>query len=174
MAQLSEYCEDLKTTDELDSLTQLTARYLGLFMPSAVCALYRHDVEADLLVCAGVGGDDTRALRNLTIRRGDKISGWAAANDTTIANSDACLDLGRLAEDFSPRLRSALSTPMKQGDRLVGVLTVYATEVHPFGDDHKYLAERVAELLTPRFSVLMDRPVTTSRTLDRTPVSAER
>jgi len=47
---------------------------------------------------------------------------------------------------------------MMEGDRLVGVLSVYATELQPFGDDHKYLAERVATLLAGRLIVLSKVP----------------
>jgi hypothetical protein len=63
---------------------------------------------------------------------------------------------------------------MKEGERLVGVLTIYACENQPFGDDHKYLAERVAELLTARFVTLAEQPVRSFRRIERTAVVAER
>jgi GAF domain-containing protein len=155
----------------------LTGRYLRLFMPAGVLAVYKHDAQADLLVCAGANGDDQGQLKHLTILRGDRISGWAAANDATIANSDASLDLGAIAESFRPPLRSALSTPMKEGDQLLGVLTVYAHQAQPFGDDHKYLAERVAEMLAVRLNSLVEQPVRPFRAealVAKTKVAVER
>jgi len=133
--------------------------FRSLFMPTRVIAVYKHDTETDILICVGAHGDRERRLQDLTIRRGDRISGWAAANDATIANSDATLDLGTLTDDFAPPLKSALATPMTDGGRLVGVLTVYASELQPFGDDHKYLAERVATILASRLEELSSRPM---------------
>jgi GAF domain-containing protein len=75
------------------------------------------------------------------------------------------LDLGTIAESFSPALRSALSTPIKEGERLVGVLTVYSTDTQPFGDDHKYLAERVADLLATHLDSLAEQPVRSVRSI---------
>jgi putative methionine-R-sulfoxide reductase with GAF domain len=164
-SQLSEYCGELESAKSLDVAVAVTEKYMRMFMPLSVCAVYKHDIEADLLVCVGTVGDKTRLIHNLTIRRGDRISGWAAANDTTIANSDAALDLGTIAESFSPALRSALSTPIKEGERLVGVLTVYSTDAQPFGDDHKYLAERLADLLATRLDSLAEQPVHSVRSI---------
>lgn len=151
-AQLSEYSRALDRASGIGEAIERTGHYLRLFMPAEVCAVYKHDAEADILVCVGAAGDEQELLKNLRMRRGDRISGWAAANDATIANSDATLDLGTVAESFVPSLRFALSTPIKEGERLVGVLTVYTNESQPFGDDHKYLAERVATLLSPKLN----------------------
>jgi putative nucleotidyltransferase with HDIG domain len=158
-SQLTEYSQELQSSTLLADAIALTGHYVRLFMPTRVIAVYKHDTETDILICVGAHGDRERRLQDLTIRRGDRISGWAAANDATIANSDATLDLGTLTDDFAPPLKSALATPMTDGGRLVGVLTVYASELQPFGDDHKYLAERVATILASRLEELSSRPM---------------
>jgi putative nucleotidyltransferase with HDIG domain len=158
-SQLSEYSLDLQAALSIEDVIELTGQYVGLFMPAAVCAIYNYDAEADILICVGATGDPDRRIRDLTIARGDRISGWAAANDTTIANSDATLDLGPTTETFDPPLRSAMSTPINERDRLIGVLTVYACRPQAFGDDHKYLIERIASLLAPRLVALTHQPV---------------
>jgi len=158
-SQLAQYSRELEAAKRVGEAIALTDQYLRLFMPCDVSAVFKHDTQADLLTCAGAAGDDEGRIRLLSIRRGDRISGWAAANDATIANSDAALDLGTIAESFSPRLRCALSTPIKEGERLVGVLTIYTHQAQPYGDDHKYLAERVAAMLASRFDALEEEPV---------------
>jgi putative nucleotidyltransferase with HDIG domain len=149
-AQLSEYSRELQPLTSLEDCIELTGQHLALFMPAVVSAIYNYDSDADILICAGAAGDQHHWMRNLAIARGDRISGWAAANETTIANSDATLDLGALTDRFSPPLRCAMSTPIIERNRLVGVLTVYANQVQAFGDDHKYLIERIAALLASR------------------------
>jgi putative nucleotidyltransferase with HDIG domain len=167
-SQLTEYSQELQSATLQSEAIALTGQYVRLFMPASVIAVYKHDTDADILICIGAEGDPEGQLQNLTIRRGDRISGWAAANDATIANSDATLDLATTAEHFDPPLKSALATPMNEGKRLVGVLTVYASALQPFGDDHKYLAERIATILAGRMDNLRDRPV---RQFNRQPVT---
>jgi putative nucleotidyltransferase with HDIG domain len=176
-SQLSEYSRELQAALSLGEAIELTGQYVRMFMPAAVCAVYNYDSDADILICVGATGDPQQRIRNLAIRRGDRISGWAAANETTIANSDATLDLGATAETFVPPLRSALSTPINERNRLIGVLTVYAERPQVFGDDHKYLIERVANLLGPRLVSLAHHPVLAFRAGHnnaKTKVKAER
>ena len=64
-----------------------------------------------------------------------------------------------------------------EGDQLLGVLTVYAHQAQPFGDDHKYLAERVAEMLAVRLNSLVEQPVRPFRAealVAKTKVAVER
>jgi putative nucleotidyltransferase with HDIG domain len=148
-SQLSEYERVLNGASTSEALA-VTGRYLHLFLPVTVAAVFKHDADTDLLVCHTTIGDSEHRLRGFCIPRGDRISGWAGANKTTIANSDPCLDLGTIAEAFCPPLRSALSTPLLDGSRIVGVLTIYADSVQAFTEEHKYLAERVAALLATK------------------------
>jgi putative nucleotidyltransferase with HDIG domain len=158
-SQLTEYAQELQSATVQSEAIALTGNYIRLFMPARVIAVYKHDTDADILICIGADGDPELRLHELTIRRGDRISGWAAANDATIANSDATLDLGTTTQQFTPSLKSALATPMNDGKRLVGVLTIYASELQPFGDDHKYLAERVATILAGRLGEQGREPI---------------
>jgi putative nucleotidyltransferase with HDIG domain len=97
---------------------------------SATLAIfYRYDRVNDELIAHQV---DTQGA-NLTgtrIALGQNLSGWVAANRQTIVNSDAALDLGDLAEHFSPRLLHCLSVPVVAGGELIGVLSLYAS--NPF------------------------------------------
>jgi len=176
-SQLAEYSRELAAIQGINEAISLTDQYVRLFMPCDVSAVFKHDTQADLLVCAGAAGDDDGQIKLLSIRRGDRISGWAAANDATIANSDASLDLGTIVDRFVPPLRSALSTPVKEGERLLGVLTIYTHQTQPYGDDHKYLAERVAAMLASRLESFEDQPVRRFRTealVTRRTVGADR
>jgi hypothetical protein len=63
-----------------------------------------------------------------------------AACRQTIANSDAALDL----HDRGVALGSAISTPLVDGDRVVGVFTAYAAANRTFTDDQSRLVEMMA------------------------------
>src|SRR5262249_40628647 len=98
------------------------------------------------------------------IKMGERLSGWVATNRRTILNSDPILDLGDLARSTSPRLRSCLSVPLTIGDRLVGVAAFYSQISNGFNDNHRRIAEAIAQ---PVASAL----VKTQRDLDATGVS---
>ena len=122
--------------------------------PSTFCAYFQYMPAADELVCVYVSSDDNRALVGLTIRPGERVTGWVAANKKTISNSDATLDLGQSATLVRPQPRSTISAPVVVGSdgELHGVLTGYSSRVDPFNHRHVYAFEQLAEALSQHFA----------------------
>ena len=116
-------------------------------MPADVCVLYSYSATSDSLTCTEATGAHCNLLKGLSIPNGERVTGWAVANDTTIANSQAALDLHDATELFSPRLKATITTPLRSGGTLWGALTIYSTVDDPFTDEHMYVFERVAALL---------------------------
>jgi GAF domain-containing protein len=79
-------------------------------------------------------------LRGTSIAMSERLSGWVAACRQTISNSDAALDLF----DRGIKLGSALSTPLIDGERVVGVFTAYAAASQAFTEDQSRLVEMMA------------------------------
>jgi hypothetical protein len=122
--------------------------------PSTVCAYFQYMAASDELVCVYANGDEHRALIGLTIRPGERVTGWVAANRKTISNSDATLDLGQTATLVRPQPRSAISTPvlLDTTGELHGVLTGYSSRVEAFTHRHVYAFEQLAEALSQHFA----------------------
>ncbi|MGH9236918.1 MAG: GAF domain-containing protein [Vicinamibacterales bacterium] len=104
------------------------------------------------MICQCSAGDSHNLLPGLVIRLGERVSGWCAANQKTVMNSDAYLDLVQMASRFTPPLRSTICTPLLQDGRLSGVFTGYSSQDTPFDERHRYAVERVAELLDARLT----------------------
>lgn len=113
---------------------------LSRILTDATCAYYIHDAASGHLVARYVTGEHAAALRGMSMRMGERLSGWVAACRQTIANSDAALDL----YDRSVALGSAISTPLIDGDRVLGVFTAYAPAHRTFTDDQSLLVEMMA------------------------------
>ena len=62
------------------------------------------------------------------------------------------LDLANIATRFVPPLRSTLSIPVVDGDRLIGVLTAYATQPSAFSETDRYAFEQVVTSLQHHFT----------------------
>jgi diguanylate cyclase (GGDEF)-like protein/putative nucleotidyltransferase with HDIG domain len=128
---------------DLSDVGDVIAKHLRRIVPASVVAFYIYDVNTDDLVSSHTTGTHASHLLGLRIRRGERLTGWVAANKQTIANADPSLDLGDVARLLRPRLNSCLSTPLLCGKDLVGVLTLYSVDVEAFHDDHRRILEVV-------------------------------
>ena len=138
--------EAASTTEAMNALSQCVRQ----LTPSSLCAYFQYMPAADELVCIYASGEDNHALVGLTIRPGERVTGWVAANRKTISNSDATLDLGETVTLLRPQPRSTISSPvlLASNDELQGVLTGYSSRVEPFSHRHVYAFEQLAEALS--------------------------
>jgi GAF domain-containing protein len=113
---------------------------LSRILTDTTCAFFIHDAVSGHLVARYVTGEHAAALRGMSMAMGERLSGWVAACRQTIANSDAALDL----YDRGLTLGSAISTPLLDGDRVLGVFTAYAPSQRTFTDDQSRLVEMMA------------------------------
>lgn len=130
----------------------LDAAWQGLrqLTPITTCAFYQYDHASDELSCDVAAGDPQNLLGGLSVRPGERVTGWCAANRRISANSDATLDLFHIAALFTPPLRSTLAIPLLDGDRLYGVLTGYSARDEAFNEANRYTAERIASAFCGR------------------------
>jgi putative nucleotidyltransferase with HDIG domain len=110
-------------------------------VPVSLAVVYAHDSQSDVLVVAHTLGDGGIRLEGKTVRVGQGVSGWVAANRRAVANSDSSLDLGENFSSDGADLRSCLSLPVLLGDALLGVLSLYSTEADRFTADNKAILE---------------------------------
>ena len=140
----------LAESGSIDAAVVAAFALVRQFTPASVCALFEYQRERDSYRCARVFGDSSQLLRGLTIRNGERVTGWAGANRRTAANSDAVLDLGPLAELFNPTLRSAVSCPIQVADATPSVLTIYSPGQEGFAAAHIDAVEQICESLALR------------------------
>jgi GAF domain-containing protein len=118
----------------------LATGHLSRLLPETTCAFFVHDGATDRLVARHATGEHAAALRGMTIAMGERLTGWVAACRQTIANSDAALDLF----DRGVKLGSALSAPLMDGEKVVGVFTAYAASAQAFTQDQSRAVEMMA------------------------------
>jgi putative nucleotidyltransferase with HDIG domain len=152
-SSLSEYQGELQRATTIDEAIRVATEHARLVTPSVACAVYKYLPDVDVLRCISCSGSEGHLLQGLTIKRGERVTGWAAANERTVTNSQAELDLQALSFSFSPPLRAVIAAPyFGAKDRLLGVLSGYATKDNAFSDAHRYAFERVALLLGERLN----------------------
>jgi diguanylate cyclase (GGDEF)-like protein/putative nucleotidyltransferase with HDIG domain len=144
---------------DLGDAADIISKHIRRIVPASICVFYVYDDEADELHAAHATGENAAHFSGLRIPRGQRLTGWVAANKRTILNSDPVLDLGEVARAMRPRLRSCLSTPLVIDADLVGVLTVYSIHRDAFTEDHRRIIEVVARQVsqTVRHAVEFER-----------------
>jgi diguanylate cyclase (GGDEF)-like protein/putative nucleotidyltransferase with HDIG domain len=144
MLVLYDLAKDLAGRTDVADAGDLIAKHLRRIIPATTVVFYLYDEQSDEIVAAHETGESTGSFVGIRIPRGQRLSGWVAANRQTIMNSDPYLDLGEVARTLIPRLRSCLSVPLLNGDDLVGVLSIYSSRRQAFTDDHRRISEAIA------------------------------
>jgi putative nucleotidyltransferase with HDIG domain len=117
------------------------ARYLRRVLPTSTVVFFVHDESLDELTAQFASGEHSALFSELTIPRGQRLTGWVAANRLSVLNSDPVLDLGEAARAARPALRSCLSTALLAGTDLLGVITAYSAQRDAFSDNHLRVLE---------------------------------
>ena len=143
---------DATQGDVLSMASHLVAQVF----PGVTGAWFLPEPAQDRLVVADAFGPEAAVLRGTTIGVGERLTGWVAATRQTIANSPAALDLSERASMVQPPLARCLSVPLTAGDRLVAVLTLYASSEDALDSQRGRLLEVVAPHLAFALTVASD------------------
>lgn len=142
---LYELSRQLAGSRNFGETADTVARHLRRILPTSTAVFFVHDETLDELAAKFASGEHSALFSGLTIPRGQRLTGWVAANRLSVINSDPVLDLGEAARTAKPTLRSCLSTPLLAGGDLVGVITAYSTQRDGFSENHLRILEAVSE-----------------------------
>ena len=143
---------------DLEAIGSLVSNYTRRIVPASTCVIYAYEATTDELLAVYASGEHSVQFSGLRILRGQRLTGWVAANKQTISNSDPVLDLGEIARSTRPRLRSCLSTPLISSAELVGVLTLYSPQPAVFSDNHRRIVEAVARQISTSLRQALQPP----------------
>jgi hypothetical protein len=137
----------LSKAQSVEEAATAVSGILRQLTPATVVAVFQLDSERDVLQCTHAAGGNGSLLVGFEIPNGERTTGWVVANQTSIMNSTASLDLGTVADAVDPSLKSTLCASIKDGSSPVGALTLYSTLEAPFVEQHRYIAEQIAAFL---------------------------
>ena len=106
MLVLYDLAQGLVGRINLQDAAELISKHLRRIVPACTCVFFLYDVDKDELVASHASGDNAAHFSDLRIPRGQRLTGWVAANKQSIVNSDPVLDIGEAVRYFKPRLRS--------------------------------------------------------------------
>jgi diguanylate cyclase (GGDEF)-like protein len=156
MLTLFDLARDLNPSMNVGDISDIIAKHIRRLVPCSLCVFYLLESASDELVASHVSGEQAGLISGLRIERGQRLSGWVAANRQTIRNSDPVLDFGESARSMTPRPRSCLSTPLVSQSELVGVLTLYSSNRDGFSPDHERVIEIISRQVGPVLKLAAD------------------
>ena len=112
-------------------------------------ALAMFALRGNVLLPRFVLGENMRQLSLLRINVGEGLAGWVAENGNYILNGNPTVEPGLEEARRTIMLKSALAVPVKHGDRILGVLAVYALQPDSFTAEHLSILQATAEQLAP-------------------------
>jgi diguanylate cyclase (GGDEF)-like protein/putative nucleotidyltransferase with HDIG domain len=145
MRALHDIAQTLGTRLTVDDTMALLTSKLNRLVPGSCWVLYLYDDVADELQGRFATGLGAEAVARMSIPAGSGPSGWTARHRTALVNARAAADFEAAAVPMpEPPVQSALSYPLVDGDALIGVLTIYHVEAHPFADVHLQVLDQVS------------------------------
>ncbi|HEU4416992.1 MAG TPA: HD domain-containing phosphohydrolase [Candidatus Angelobacter sp.] len=132
---LFELTQDLGKSLSLSETLSVLSGRLKRLVPYDAIATYI--VRGNELLPEYVNGDNFRLFAALRIPIGEGLSGWVAQNRKPMLNGNPGLEHGYVNDPtrFSP-LRSAVSVPLEGLQGVVGVLTLYHSDIDAYTADH--------------------------------------
>ena len=174
MVALFDLARSLTGESPLPQIIEEVAKHLRRVVPASTCTFFAYEMDSDELAVAHAVGEHSNHFKGLRLPRGQRLTGWVAANRQTIINSDPVLDLGEMARNLRPRLRSCLSTPVIADDQLCGVMSVYSVERDAFTEEHRRIVEVIARQLALALRHHSDPSVVSEREFRRSTISADK
>lgn len=143
---LAQASGDLTDPTALAELACVHTRNL-LGVRHATLLLWNEDAGA-LLALASTW-KDAAALARLRLAAGEGVSGAAFAGKAPVVASDYRGAPAHLTGAIVANVASAASVPLRAGSRVIGVLSVWSTDVHAFQQDELHFLDLIATQVGP-------------------------
>jgi len=144
---LYELAETMKNSLNLKKSLTILSNKISRVIPFSCCIIYFFHAEDKTLRPVYVTGADQQAIKQMTIRIGEKLTGWVGANKSSIKMSGICSDFDSIkfvSEGRVKEFRSALSSPLLVDETLIGVISLYETKENEYTDESLKLLDMIS------------------------------
>jgi diguanylate cyclase (GGDEF)-like protein/putative nucleotidyltransferase with HDIG domain len=131
-----------KSLNTADTMNLLTDK-IGELISFDACAIFLVNLNQNRVPLSHVVGMHADLLEQVTIRVGEGVSGWVAANNQPLTNVSPAPDFPA-HPDLQNAFKTCLSVPLAIDDKVLGVITLYSTSTAGFHHDHVRLMDTIA------------------------------
>jgi diguanylate cyclase (GGDEF)-like protein/putative nucleotidyltransferase with HDIG domain len=131
---------------DVDHTLEVLVDKVGHVVPFDTCIVYLYDDAKGYATANHVAGKNAEVLSARCIAPGEGVTGFALANRSPVNQLNPNLDFANVQLEAGTEYRSMASIPLLKDEILLGVLSVYSTELMQYTDDHMRLLETVTRL----------------------------
>jgi two-component system, sensor histidine kinase PdtaS len=148
IGSLREIAQALSAAWDLDTTLDLIARRTTHVMAADSCSIYLLEEGGEILRLRASTRLAREALGRASLRLGEGLTGWAAANGQSAAVREARLDprFKLLPETGEERLHSLLAVPLTNRGRVIGAMNVQTAAPHDFSAAETELLMLIGDL----------------------------
>jgi sigma-B regulation protein RsbU (phosphoserine phosphatase) len=152
---------DLYSEVDLSQLLEKITAGIRTYLGCAEASIFIYDPEKEELAFRTATGDKSEALKQITLKKGQGIAGWIAAERRGVIIDDCSRDPRHAVltdQRTNFQTRSLLGVPVLMGDRLLGVLEAVNKIRGKFSQaDMRLLAKIAAFLAVPLQNAVLIR-----------------
>lgn len=152
---LLQLSQELATLNSSSQMAETILRRIRHLVPASLAAAFFVDEARQDLYVACVVGENEGLVAGLRIGLGSRLTGWVAANQRCIRNSDAVLDLGGAARSATPRLRSCMAIPVVSQGNCVAVVTLYSAYANAFSEEQERVVGTIVSHSAPALAAAL-------------------
>ena len=143
---LYEIARTFGTSLSVEHTLDILVDKIGHVVPFDTCVVYFYEEEKGYATVRHVAGKNAKKLVGRSIAPGEGVSGIALVNRTAVNHLHPSLDFRDINPEAGVKYRSMAALPLFKDEALIGVISIYSTELARYTDDHMRLLETVTLL----------------------------
>jgi diguanylate cyclase (GGDEF)-like protein/putative nucleotidyltransferase with HDIG domain len=143
VAALYEMAQNFSASLNVKDAVTLTVNHMERTIPFTTCAFYLLEDDGSV-VAAYVFGQNAERILGRRLAPGRGIVGWVVINGKPMSNTDPMLDLNDILGENETGYQTAAVYPLVEGDKTVGAIALYASELEAYTGNHLSLLETMA------------------------------
>ncbi|HSE23045.1 MAG TPA: diguanylate cyclase [Pyrinomonadaceae bacterium] len=143
---LYEIARTFGTSLSVEHTLDILVDKIGHVVPFDTCVVYFYEEEKGYATVRHVAGKNAKKFVGRSIAPGEGVSGIALINRTAVNHLHPSLDFRDLNPEAGVKYRSMAALPLFKDEVLIGVISVYSTDLDRYNDDHMRLLETVTLL----------------------------
>jgi GGDEF domain-containing protein len=145
---------------DLDEILPLFTEKVREFIPFDTAAVYLLDEKGETAKAAFVDGLNKAALAGKVVTVGVGLTGFVLEEGTPKAFSEPALDFSLSNAELQDSYCAMAAVPLIAEDRLLGVISLYSSEMSCYQDEHLRLLETVSRIAADAISKSLEHAVT--------------
>jgi len=143
---LYEIARTFGTSLSVEHTLEILVDKVGHVVPFDTCVVYFNEEGKGYATARHVVGKHAQKLAGRCIAPGEGVTGFALANRCAVNQLHPSLDFTDINPQAGVKFRSMATLPLFKDDTVLGVVSVYSSDLEQYTDDHMRLLETVTRL----------------------------